>query len=156
MEKEITQRPIRFRAWDKLDKKMVYGLDLTNGDMGYYPRLKEGIIDLCPQHIGVEPAIIMQYTGLKDRNGKKEIYEGDIVKDKYKGVVKFGNGTFDNGIYKFTGFYIENLTGIQFEDFWQLTGNEWNLNGYKMTHTEVIGNIYENPELLIEKGGRND
>ena len=67
---------------------------------------------------------IMQYTGLKDSKGV-EIYEGDIIKylSSYYGIVKFYNGSFVRG----------------------------NDNGYADIdgeNSEVIGNIYENPELL--------
>lgn len=70
---------------------------------------------------------IMQYTGLKDKNDK-EIYEGDIVKH-----------ATDEGVYKVIfedgGFYVKNLFEYDFQ-----TINEYPL--------EVIGNIYENPELM--------
>lgn len=72
---------------------------------------------------------LMQYTGLKDKNGV-EIYEGDIVRH-----------ATDEGVYKIIfedgGFYVKNLFEYDFQ-----TINEYPL--------EVIGNIYENPELLKE------
>ena len=81
-----------------------------------------------------EDYIRMQFTGLKDKNGK-EIYEGDIVKT---------NETFSKNIIKKVEWIIK-ISG-------------WNIHpehiGKKPTekmhcsHLEVIGNIYENPELL--------
>ena len=94
----------------------------------------------------IEKETIGQYTGLKDKNGK-EIYEGDIVKVKlYKGeeekyfigkVEYFGSNFIvdaDNNseyhVYDLDGF------GIDYR--------------YNLEDCEVIGNIYDNPELLEE------
>jgi YopX protein len=73
---------------------------------------------------------IMQFTGLKDKNGK-EIFEGDIV-------------TYKVGAVKVTG-----------PVWWSVEGAQWakgdigqQLSSYQKT-TEIIGNIYENPELLV-------
>ena len=74
--------------------------------------------------------ILMQYTGLNDKSGK-EIYEGDIV--KYKNML--GKIIFLQGAFQLSDFYEE---------------EEWIL-GYINEELEVIGNIYDNPELL-EKG----
>lgn len=84
------------------------------------------VIDHFPFKIEVIPETIGQYTGLKDKNGKK-IFEGDIVKSKY-GVFKSKVEWNDS----FCGFFpfCNNDTGI-FAD-----------------ECEVIGNIYENKELL--------
>lgn len=96
-----------------------------------------------------------QFTGLKDKQGK-EIYEGDIViQDLWgKAVVKFGGGTNmgggDSSAF-FYGYYIE---VINRRDAWG--NNEADSSSFHNTNeVEVIGNIYENLELLtgVKKNG---
>ncbi len=72
--------------------------------------------------------VLMQYTGLKDKNGK-EIYEGDISESH--GVIEF-----IDGIEETMGFYWKSFDDGEYHHF-----------GYLTTPVEVIGNIYENPEL---------
>ena len=86
---------------------------------------------------------VMQFTGLKDKNGK-DIYEGDIMGDEYGrvcSVVKFKDGSF---YHDFTQkekepFYEKILANLTTED--EPIRSCW----------KVIGNIYENPELLKQK-----
>ena len=88
---------------------------------------------------------LMQYTGLKDKNGK-EIYEGDVLSTikyddkKAVGVIKYGkfNCSCCDGVY---GWYIDT-----YDDFCL------DIRDFNWGHTaiEVIGNIYENPDLLEE------
>lgn len=75
---------------------------------------------------------IMQYTGLHDKNGK-EIYEGDIVKANFFNKEITGKIEFAFGAFFVTGSAVSDNQMFIFSDY------------------EVIGNIYENPELL-EKG----
>lgn len=80
----------------------------------------------------IDNKTIMQYTGLKDINGK-EIYEGDIVKieDAYASII------FENQTFKFSG----KLDGkLEVSPFYEI-----DLEDY---YIKIIGNIYENPELL--------
>lgn len=94
----------------------------------------------------VIPETVGQFTGVTDKNGKK-IFEGDIVKCdvwlfEKKGVVEFGRGTFDSGIYKYTGFYLREANG-------EIDHNPiYNFDEEYENCLVVIGNIHDNPELL--------
>ena len=122
-------REIKFRAWDK-NSMMFFDLTWGNsgqgrGWIGMLPlgeELQRGWYD---NRIQVDPydCDIMQYTGLKDKNGT-EIYEGDILQrnDNSIAVVEFENGMFTTA-----------YDSLKFELY---------DNG-----SVVIGNIYQNPEL---------
>lgn len=117
-------RPIKFRAWDG---KMVYGV-LAGGNTE------------CPNVCDYDmdsvwwwhepPEAIMQFTGLCDRNGK-EVWEGDVVRyTNNDGIKRVG---FVEWFEEEACFYLNSLP------LWE------------QTEKEVIGNIYQNPELLEEK-----
>ena len=115
----MKMREIKFRAWDGDRMQNV----LTLG-------LYEGFVDTNKLHSDIEDFKLMQYTGLKDKNGK-EIYEGDIV--CIGGAQPYEVITND-----FSQVHcIDN-------DLGQEELYKWN----KLC--KVIGNIYENPELLEE------
>lgn len=127
-------REIKFRAWDKDAKTMVYQSD--NGDEYCW---QIGAEEIWVENIKEDYILesnLMQYTGLKDKNGV-EIYEGDILsgwigshwhsgEDKFEEVVKYDEKTAS---YNFAA--IE----VRYGDL------------------RVIGNIYENPELLEVQNG---
>lgn len=120
----------KFRAWDKDHKYMEYtdkNLIVSFGDNGNVDATDlSNIYSTCN---GMQNFELMQSTGLKDKNGT-EIYEGDIVKNIYDEiyVVKW----FD------ADFHLEEKYNGGF-DYLEL---------YSGDNKKVMGNIYENPELL--------
>ena len=134
----MKQREIKFRAWDKKRKKMIKVGEINFNQVGEL----DYIVSTNGDILGWD-FILMQYTGLKDRNGK-EIYEGDIVKcckdgKEFIGEIIWGkfakflvdlcNLKNDGGIYDFSHFIYDEVRN-------------------RIVNLEVIGNIFENPELL--------
>ncbi len=135
-------REIKFRAWDKLNKIMHYDVSfIKSGDEGNDWILF--ISDKRPLNNKPSPLDdpffsqqikLMQYTGLKDKNGK-EIWEGNVVQ-------------YENQIYQIT-------YDIREACFCLLNMND-NFRIIFRMELEVIGNIYENPNLLKEANSAND
>lgn len=126
-------REIKFRAWDKEDKQMFNVIMIAWPQGREIRTIVSGKGGSCPD------PILMQYTGIKDKNGK-EIYEGDVVtypNPLCKGEVKFGEYEFgDYDTYqKGCGFYIDAV-------------ERSSCGAFKGNDIEIIGNIYSNPELL--------
>ena len=119
-------REIKFRAWDKKLNMMVYGKEQT-GHVEYGTNPLDAVNYLL--NYDDYGYIFMQYTGQKDKNGK-EIYEGDILItiDEEEGIIVWDESKFDYRID----------TGIVL----------LKLGGYYSSEIEVIGNIYDNPELV--------
>lgn len=125
-------REIKFRAWDKENKKMRHFDDFWL--CGEYQSIafsltkkesdeQEGTYCLDFMQDDLSP--LMQYTGIKDRNGV-EVYEGDIV------LIDYGNPDYEQ--------YKEIINDIRKD-----------CNFDKEVVYKVIGNIYENPELMEVK-----
>lgn len=102
----------------------------------------------------VDPSTVGQYTGLTDKNGVK-IFEGDIVSAKnnicgetYRFLVEFGVcGGVENVEHSvgFQCFFFKEVTGVIPSECMMRKDPVYHLNAYKC---EVIGNAYDNPELL--------
>lgn len=125
----------RFRAWYTPFKGKTIGQEMKYGQAG---RL------ITHAEMAPDKYVLMQSTGLKDKNGV-EIFDGDVVQaEQYltttipvriNGIVKYSN--------RYTMFYLDN--GSERHDLYMqsLGGSIYNF--------EIIGNIYENPELLEEQ-----
>lgn len=127
----------RYRAWMKSLKWMC---DVTNISFD------SKFVDICQQgdterytemSVEFDEITLMQSTGLVDKNGK-EIFEGDIL--DYKGRKAFvrWHGSYASFIYRFV-------------DELQKRNTEWKPLYLAYMKCEIIGNIYENPELLEDK-----
>jgi len=124
-------RIIKFRAWDKLNKTMVKK-DFFIHNNGL-PVIMDSMVG---DFMELESCVLMQYTGLKDENGK-EIYESDLV------LFEFGNHQKAVLIVNFYNahFIVVDKLRTGHEDLWKcLTRGS----------LEVIGNLFENPELFKE------
>lgn len=125
------KRKIKFRAWDTVYEIMIR----PDGYQNHYILDLDGEFHNLHNGSGGKEYVVQQYTGLNDKNNK-EIYEGDILKydiedDLYRqGIVEFSN--YFNGWVINSGHEVESLE-LPFLSF----------------HTvEVVGNIFENKELL--------
>ena len=127
-------REIKFRAWDKELKKMR-----VNPVLHFTPQSKFTVSGYSGQLYE-----LMQYTGLKDKNGK-EIYEGDIVcfvEDVVAEVIGGYPRTEPEGRFLKVGWNDEFLSWY----LWDERGGGQSMDSEE--EYEVIGNIYENPDIL--------
>lgn len=131
-------REIKFRVWDKYKKQMypissidydIFSQEIRIIAVGH----ENGMCTAYNKNHNSEKCDItalelMQYTGLHDENGK-EIYEGDILK-----------GTF-------YGFPMPEYDYV-FQIYWDEKEKGFMANYFEPSECKVIGNIYDNPELL--------
>ena len=121
----------KYRAWDKETKTMI---DVSLIDFKKRVLVGEHWEFGETNFIGFDEIRLMQSTGLKDKNGE-EIFEGDIVDYKGRKAVVKWHGSYASFIYRFV-------------DELQERKSEWKPLYLAYYHFEVIGNIYENKELL--------
>ena len=127
-------RPIKFRAWNVENKSwgnFATGEFLNDDKDPYTLKLYDPFADK-------QIVIFQQYTGLKDKNDK-EIYEGDILKAPNKVITQqYVKWDKDKA-----GFFVHAHNGSANKNFRKALSGSAHLR-------EVIGNIYENKELLTE------
>ena len=142
-------REIKFRAWNKEAKIMIDLYEITplalSDMMSTQLHMQNGTGLFIPF---IKQLEIMQFTGLSDRNNIN-IYENDIVFapiNKCKYIVKFGEYKSEELSGRLAhGYYLENIiysTFLEDVDVW----HEGIQQSY--VYLEVVGNIYNNPELL--------
>ena len=152
----MNQREIKFRAWDDINKKMFpadtieFFIDKKGEQFFLVKHRKENALDdlLSEKDRYYQLGTgfpLMQFTGLKDKNGK-EIYEGDVVlegrgrENDFLFVVEWQE-RMASEFLTMSGWALRKLRGE-----WTMGGDYDGLVGDETT--EIIGNIYENPELL--------
>ena len=131
----------RYRAWDVLAEKMIDEILMISfvrkEIIGKFSDGSTSVPLKFEDERNGEDVILMQSTGLKDKNGK-EIFEGDILDYKGRKALVRWHGSYASFIYRFV-------------DELQKRNTEWKPLYLAYMKCEIIGNIYENPELLEEK-----
>lgn len=160
-------REIKFRVWDCHTKEMAgpkgLRIDFDNGVIDHieFKFSDYGSWGNATRPLDQERYKVMQFTGLHDKNGK-EIYEGDIIAAKFQPhyVERVSwQGPPDviaKVFWDYNGFRLEAVGDndnryADFTDFERLEHADGMMVDMATEHSEVIGNIYENPELLEAK-----
>ena len=144
---------LKYRAWDSAKKEMFKDTFAIT-ESGQVVVVEQESVASSPDYVFVDHLVIMQSTGLKDKNGK-EIFEGDILEIQgIRMVVKFGSYEYiesskSNGhtlgvVYDDLGFYVKCINAAdpdRISPFEPKTLKE----------SYVIGNRFETPELLEDK-----
>lgn len=126
----------RYRAWDKHGQKMFANDELIIWNGNVYANDSKKLTCNNLKGWSIDDEHLMQSTGLVDKNGK-EVFVGDIIKCT-RGCL--------HEVYiekEYGGTYFGGMPAVYLKDLRE---------GYAWTeHEEIIGNVYENPELLEDK-----
>ena len=125
-------REIKFRAWDGKQMRYLSNIFVGVGQIGFSDKHYVDLNDMDQEQV-----TIMQFTGIKDKNGV-EIFEGDLLGGIYESLqVKWcvNQGSFEL-------FYLNECYACNGDIFWRDVVPECPIG------VEVVGNIYMNPELL--------
>ena len=133
-------REIKLRAWN--GKEMIYNVFIKHQNVfqqGKDSFSSDSMLWINSGFEAVKPENVMQFTEIKDKN-KNEIYEGDYCKSiGCEGIIEFDSGCFSIKIAKENEYY-DIGQSIYLCDYLEIFKN-----------TEVIGSIYENPELMVKR-----
>lgn len=129
-------RELEFRAWFPQENRMINNVPIDENGKYKHCTSTGFALQYDPSYIALE---VMQYTGLKDKNGVK-IFEGDVVKNSWDDIFEIKFGECGNGNICWNGWYMNPPNKkINYCVPW---------DSMAIKHYEIIGNIHQNPELL--------
>lgn len=144
-------KEIKFRAWIEKENRMLtmdddsWVFNFCHNDNYITDNVRDGSFLWTKEELE-----LMQFTGLTDKNGK-EIYEGDIVKGSQHRC------TYDLDLHFKISMveYLDEISIAAFDAVSNLNKNCSSLSGPSLNSEdiEIIGNIYQQPELLLDKDG---